>query len=396
MSLLRHILLYFALMPLCVLAQASVTDTTLTRDNMPTLQHAAARNDSLRPDSCISAQPPKIYWKDAIKQHRFSIKDTSIYYPKFLDFCVRVYRWGDKTFNSYDTTYVRHSGKNWKLMIKSDNWIDTYTGRLSTERMRLTMTSKVASNLGAQIAFMAVSYAYMFDISNMISGKKIKRKRMETSFTCALFSVDFYMRSNSSQTDIHRFGDYKYKNSSWFSIPFNGLSSNDCYGIYGYYYFNNRKYSQAAAYCFSKYQLRSAGTFLIGFGFDRQNYTIDFTELSDNLKQYLPDDRMKYRFNYNDYCIIGGYAYNWVFRKNWLFNVTIAPSIGIRRTKSDASESGKTLFSPNLRAKLALVYNHKRFFYGAHLVSDGHWYKSSINSLYNSNTDIVITAGFRF
>ena len=338
----------------------------------------------------------KIFWKDAIKSHRFNINDTTITYPKFLDFCVRVYRWGDRTFNSYDSTYVKPTGKNWKFMIKNNNWINSYIGNLSASRMRIMMNSTLTSSVGAQLAFMAVSYAYMFDISHLISGEKAKHKRMDFSFTCARFSLDFYMMSNSNPTKIHRFGEYKYKNRYWFTQKFNGLHSDDCYGIYGYYYFNHKKYAQAAAYCFSKLQQRSAGSFILGFAFDHQKFNMDFAELPDYLKEYLLNGQTEYWFRYNDYCVSVGYAYNWVFHKNWLLNVTATPAFGLRRSRSESTDGIKTLFSSNLRAKLALVYNRGRFFYGLHVITDGHWFKSSQNSLYSSTSDLTLTAGVRF
>lgn len=347
-------------------------------------------------DDVNSIKNDSLYWTTALKHRRYNIYDTSIKYPRFLDFCVRAYRWGDKTFNSYDTAYVKPSGKNWKFILRNNNWIDTYGGRLSKERMRLVISSDVASSFGAQLAFMAVSYTYMFDIDNLIKGTPMSHKRMDFSFTCALFSIDFYSKSNSSKTDIHRFGDYKYKNKSWVSEPFYGLKADNCYGIYGYYYFNHRKYSQAAAYCFSKIQKKSAGSFILGFGIDHQNISMDFSELKQQMKDVLPDDRLFYSFKYNDYTILVGYAYSWALRHNWLINLTFTPSFGYRKSLAGSTEGAKSLFSSNIRGKLAVVHNRGRFFYGLHFILDGHWYNSSSNSFFNSNEDLTLSAGIRF
>ena len=68
------------------------------------------------------------YWWRAMKHGKVDLDGGSIDYPAFIDFCWKVYKWGDKAFNSYDTAYVVSTGKNWKFMFKSNNWSDNYTG----------------------------------------------------------------------------------------------------------------------------------------------------------------------------------------------------------------------------------------------------------------------------
>ena len=100
------------------------------------------------------------YWWRAMKHGKVDLTGKTIYYPKFLRFAWRVYKWGDKTFNSYDTSYVVSTGKNWKLIYKSNIWSDNYRGEPSVENMHVDMRSKLAANMGLQLSFMAVSVGY--------------------------------------------------------------------------------------------------------------------------------------------------------------------------------------------------------------------------------------------
>ena len=61
-------------------------------------------------------------WVSQLFANGFRINDPGINYPKFARFCLKVYNWGDKTFNSYDPCYVVGSGKNWKFYGKSYAW----------------------------------------------------------------------------------------------------------------------------------------------------------------------------------------------------------------------------------------------------------------------------------
>ena len=53
--------------------------------------------------------------------------DSIAEWGKFPRFCVNVYRWGDKFFNSYDSTYVQGSGKRWNIKLKGDSWMQNLT-----------------------------------------------------------------------------------------------------------------------------------------------------------------------------------------------------------------------------------------------------------------------------
>ena len=375
------------MLPTAVASAYEEVDSALTQPSDSTI---VEMTESQSVDSIVT---DKIYWRDAIKQKKFSIYDTNIRYPKFLNFCVNTYRWGDRVFNSYDTTYVRATGKNWKLMVKNHDWIDSYVGWLTPDRMRLGLSSSVASSVGLQLAFMAVSYAYMFDIDNLLGGDATKHKRQDFSFTCSRFSIDIYYLKNESRTSIHHFGNYNH--GKWFTKDFFDLNR-ECYGVYGYYYFNNKRYSQAAAYCFSKVQLKSAGSFLAGMSFSHQDVSMNFATLPADMQAELPGDERFYRFHYNDYNITAGYAYNWVFRKNWLFNVTAAPSIGYRKSMNSSIEGSKSLLATDLRFKMSLVLNRVRWFYGAQFISDMNWYHSPKHHFINANHDLTLVAGFRF
>lgn len=335
----------------------------------------------------------KDYWKKALRRYDFSIiNDPDVKFPKFLQTCVNVYRWGDKTFNSYDTAYVVPTGKNWKLMAKANTWLVSYAGHLD-KTLPLLINSKLTNNFGFQISFMAVSMAYMVDMDNLFAGDPIRNTKLDFSFSSSRLGLDAYYLDNRGNTYIHRFGDYgrgKRENET-----FKGLHRKS-YGFQAYYVFNHNHYAQVAAYGFSKYQKRSSGSFLMGISSSHQDISLDFKTLPDNLRECLPDGNMLYRFRYNDHCLIIGYAYNWVFKKNWLFNVTLTPSVGIKHSTANSIEGSKNLLSLNYRSKMGLVHNHGDVFYGMNLLVDGHWYRSHRHSFFNSLEDLTLLAGFRF
>ena len=109
-----------------------------------------------------------------------------------------------------------------------------------------------------------------------------------------------------------------------------------------------------------------------------------------------PDNYNRYESCYRDYAINVGYGYNWVFHHNWLFNVTVTPSLGIKRGKSDTINGSHTIMTANLRGRLALVRHCGRFFYGFHGFFNGYTYRCKKYTMYNQINDFPFTAGFRF
>lgn len=335
------------------------------------------------------------YWKLAVMSGKLNLKDKSVKYPRFVKMCVDFYNWGDRTFNSYDTAYVVGTGKRWKLMVKNDNWIDFYNLKLP-ESIHIGMVSDIAPNLSASISYMALSFSYMLNLDYLFGGEPVKHRRFDLNFSCSLIAFDVYYSKNLGNTNITQLGD-TYRNYNFFNSDyhFTGLTL-ESFGVDMYYFFNNKKYSQGAAYSYSKYQKRSAGSFISGLTFSRQNVKMNFNTLPDEIIEELPADKRKYHVHYRDYCFMLGYGYNWVFRKNWLLNFTLIPCVGFNRSLNDTEERKKEMFSYNLKAKFALVYNHNRFFYSMNGKFDGHFYRTNKYRFFNSYTNLAFVAGFRF
>ena len=332
-------------------------------------------------------------WWYLLKKGQLSMQDTTVQWPKFLKFCVGVYNWGDKFFNSYDPDYVVGTGHRWKARLVNDNWFDSYAMNIRKSNLRLRMVGDLYSNLGAYLQYMAVSVGYSVDLNSVFGGKPTDHTRFETNFNCALFNFDLYYTKNSGGTYIRKLNGYN--NNRIFKSPFPGVEMSTL-GCNLYYFFNNKKYSQGAAYNFSKYQKRSAGSWIAGFNFNNLDITMDFTKLSPDLKPYFPLSTFFFKFHYNSYCLLGGYGYNWVWHPKWIFNITAIPSIGVNLCSEDGSEGKSTLLALNILGRAALTFNHRALFAGLTAKVTGNWYTSGAYSLFNAIEYFGAVIGFRF
>ena len=331
------------------------------------------------------------YWWRAMKHGKVDFNDNTMGYPKFVKFCYNTYVWGDRAFNSYDSAYVQGTGKNWKLILKSDNWVDSYIGH-PVKDVNQVMNSNLVSNIGLSLSCMAVSIGYSLSVSNLIHGGKLSNK-VNFSFTCARFAADAYYWENNN--DINVTDKIKAAGDGLHKLKQPGVSRK-AMGLTAYYFFNNRRYAQAAAYCFSKYQKRSSGSWLAGFSLQHFDVSFDVEQFSDEARAYFQSLDEVPRILYNDYCVLFGYGHNWVLDRKWLMNVTATPYLGYRYNHFHNDDLLPSALSLNMRVRFGAVYNHKQFFMGFQGFADHHRYKTKNSRLVNSTIDFTALAGIRF
>lgn len=322
--------------------------------------------------------------------------DTIASWGKFPRFCINTYRWGDHFFNNYDSTYVQGSGYRFNIKFKTDSWLDAYDFRFTND-YRMGFDSRPSTSMGLWLTYMAVSVGYDMNVSKFFNADIGARKRFNFQFNCSLFGAEFYTIRDDSHMTIDRLG-YP-EESRRVDIPFHGFHS-DSWGLNFYYFFNHRQYSQAAAFSYSKIQVKSSGSLYAGFSYWQQNYDMNFTGVFDDQPEsnvLPPDWDNHYRVGNKNYAIKIGYAYNWVFRKGWLLGVSETPTIGIRDGYITDMSSQRTSFSLSNRIKLSLIYNHdKRWFFGVVGNVDTNIVYDKAHTFLANNISLEASAGFRF
>lgn len=343
-------------------------------------------------DDSIPSHVSSTLWIKQLIKNGFQINNPDVQYPRFPRFLRNVYNWGDRTFNSYDSTYVVGTGKNWKLQAKSYNWMQ-YSTMIFANNSNLTMHSDVYADAGAYISFMAVSVGYMLNI-NEIAGHPTSRHTFNVDFTCSRFSGSLMAQSSNGGMTITRFG--KFNDGHGIHYRFHDVSVDEMAGEL-FYFFNHRHYSRAAAYCYSKYQMRSAGTWILGALFTKQSMTMDFSSLPSEMLEYLPLETPRYSFRYNDYAAIGGYGYNLVLRpRKWLMNFTGLVSMGYKHSYENATDGRRDLLANNAELATALVYNHRAVFASVNARFHLYFYYNSSFIYVNSLSQLTATVGIRF
>lgn len=347
---------------------------------------------SIARDKSDMLEPETRDWWQLLKKGKLNLADTTVVYPRFLKFCVGVYNWADHFFNSYNPDYVVGTGHRWKARLVNENWTDSYALRFRNHHAGLRMLSRLNDNVGAYIHYMAVSVGYSIDLNTIFTGKKNDHSRFETNFNCALFNFDLYYY-HSSGTRIRQFSGVG--DNSLVNIDFPGVTSNN-FGVSLYYFLNNKKYSQGAAYNFSKFQKRSAGSWMFGLTYSNLDISMDFEQLGPGVSPELTFPTDPLHLHYYSYCALFGYGYNWVWHPKWLFNITAMPSVGFNSCYEDSSDGSGRQFALNIHGRTSLTYNHRALFCSLIGKITGNWYISRNLSLFNAIEYFSLNVGFRF
>jgi hypothetical protein len=141
-------------------------------------------------------------------------------------------------------------------------------------------------------------------------------------------------------------------------------------GLSGYYVFNNRKFSYRASLLQNEWQTKSAGTFLLGAEMYYGVINSDSTIIPEEIANQFPQGSVK-RLRFLTVGPGGGYAYTFVFKRNWFATASLAVSLPVDFVKENGhnGDKDKISFSPNYMYRLAIGYNSRRWSYTASLVN---------------------------
>ena len=189
-------------------------------------------------------------------------------------------------------------------------------------------------------------------------------------------------------------------------------------GINAYYVFNHKRFSYPAAFAQSTVQRKSCGTWKVGLSCTQHELDFNYKGLPEELTHdetyQLSPEFMFDKLKYTDLSFSVGYAYNWVFKRNFLLCASISPAIGYKITHIDPiseSENESTLgtevtnpffpihlndFNFDVIGRLGLVWNNTKYFAGLSLIIHNYNYRHRKLSINNTFGTLNFYIGLNF
>lgn len=305
-------------------------------------------------------------------------------------------------FSQTDTAYVEPNHYNFQAMLQN---------RYSYEVYRLTDNSgnsigfvpKPSMKIGPYAGWSLIFLGVTVDVLHL--NDRNKRKEWDLSLYTLPIGVDIYYRQSGDDYTIQNVRLNATENTEALEgMNFGGIESSVT-GIDVYYIFNHRRFSYPAAFNQSTQQKRSSGSAIVGMGFTRHTLSIDWQILNDICKDALGIDLFE-NFNeeplrekviYSDLSVSGGYGYNWVFAKDWLFASSLSVAVSRKRSIGD-QERGFDALGTSIKSlrdfkfsditldgvgRFGIVWNNGKLFAGASAIV--HSYNYSKSNFYTNN-----------
>ena len=239
---------------------------------------------------------------------------------KFLD---------TKAKKKVDPRYIEVPDKPWRVILRyKENAVDVDYSESADMPLynehsdwNLCFEPPVASSVGFWVGYRGTGFS--------ISKSLTKNAGRYYSFSTTGAKYGFNFRLRRFNTKDASFSSTSYENGQ--TIPYDTVVSMEApvwiRSVYvnGYYVFNGRRYSQAAAYNQSVIQRRSAGSLLLGATWYQSSF--DYSDIRNFL--FMMIGHGIYRVKVHQANLGIGYGYNWVPLRGLVVNAMAMPTVNV-------------------------------------------------------------------
>ncbi len=310
-------------------------------------------------------------------------------------------------FDRLDTAYIEPQHYIYTVMLQATNNYDRFTLRSAGPDVQsVTFSPDMNLRLGPYFAWKWFFLGYTFELGN-VNLARIKQQ-LDFSIYSSQVGVDIFYRRTGN--------DYKLRDarlgtgvdtSPLEGKPFDGIKAGIT-GFNAYYIFNHGRFSYPAAFSQSTQQKVSCGSWMAGLGYTKNSLEVDYERLQrlvdSSLGRYtvtLDSGLMFHKVSYHDFSISGGYAYNWVFSRNWLFGASLQAALAYKKSEGDVAgddSQGFDFANVNLDGvgRFGIVYNNMRWYSGASIIVHSNNYRKPRFRANNIFGSMNLYVGYNF
>jgi len=321
--------------------------------------------------------------------------------PRKLSLIRRIIR----GFDRLDENYIEPQHYVFTAMVQVTNTYDFFSlSSRENNGQSISFSPDVNVKAGPYVGWKWFFGGYTFSLGHSTTAKT----DLDFSIYSSQIGIDLFYRRTGS--------DYKLRSAelgkgadtqALEDVPFSGIKI----GITGanlYYIFNHGRFSYPAAFAQSTCQKISCGSWMVGLGYTNNTLELDHEQLEKLIEErlaptpvQLDSGLMFKKVEYHDISMSAGYAYNWVFARNWLLSAGGSVGLGYKRSVGDMKDSSKKNFSidnfaPNTVGRLGIVYNNTRWYAGFSAIIRSNRYRKELLSTHNTFGSMNAYIGYNF
>lgn len=236
-----------------------------------------------------------------------------------------------KAKSKVDPSYIEVPDKPWRIILRyKENGVDVDYEHsadfpVTNERVewKLCFEPPIASSVGFWVGYRGTGFSYSKSLT--------KNAGRYYSFSTTGAKYGFNFRLRRFKTEDANFSAVGYKDGQIDGEPYDTAFSmpspvwiRSVY-VNGYYVFNGRRYSQAAAYNQSVIQRHSAGSFLLGATWYQSSF--DYSDMANGYFMIFGDGVSRIKVHQANLGV--GYGYNWVPLRGLVVNAMAMPTISV-------------------------------------------------------------------
>ena len=322
-----------------------------------------------------------------------TVADTTVTKERKLGVVRRTIR----EFDRLQDEYIEPQHYEFTVMLQATRNFENFV--LSSNGQSVVFVPDQQIKVGPYFGWRWFFLGYTFDLKNIGFFNGGIRRELDASIYSSQVGVDVFYRRTGHNYKLRevRMG-YGIDGEQVEDMPFDGLKVSMS-GINAYYIFNHGRFSYPAAFSQSTCQKVSCGSWMAGAGYMRNTLEIDFEELKDVVENKLLSEQtvkldtgmMFDHIDYSDFNLSGGYAYNWVFARNWLLGASLQAALAYKTSygKTASENEGFDFKKVNLDGigRFALVYNNTRWYAGLSVImrtNNYHTTRFTANNVFGS------------
>ena len=244
----------------------------------------------------------------------------------------------DRAKKKVDPKYIEVPDKPWRVILRyKENAVDVdyehssdYPEANERFEWKLCFEPPTAASVGFWVGYRGTGLSFSKSLS--------KNAGRYWSFSTTGAKYGFNFRLRRFKTEDAEFSGKDYINGQLEGEPYDTAFSMPSpvwiRSVYlnGYYVFNGRRYSQAAAYNQSVIQRHSAGSLLLGATWYQSSF--DYSDIKNGYFMIFGDGTSRIKVHQANIGV--GYGYNWVPFRGFVVNVMAMPTISVyNRVKVD-------------------------------------------------------------
>ncbi|KAB1065104.1 DUF4421 family protein [Salibacter halophilus] len=317
------------------------------------------------------------------------LNDQSLYEKSVL--------WVEENLNYYDSNYVEKFPFKYMVGTRLSRWDNAYDLEFG-DNEALNLRSEAFHSVGVSLGYKLISFNYNINFSRFDSQNDLSDNQFNVMLNTSRLVGEFSYSINEGGVTVETYRKEVEGEEQSIDIDksFDGLR-NQSFSLDLHYFFNGKKYSNAAAYSVSyiNKQVQNAGSFIAGVSFSGQATYIDFQKLVEETGVESFPNRDELNVNYRTLAINFGYGYSFVFFENWLLNATAIPTAGIKFYEQEENEANGR-FALGGKSRLSVVYNRENHFISLNYNNFSEVYFSEDYRLTNTLGTLSLSGGIKF